>query len=92
MELFFILIALIGFGALLAVGFTAFATLFSLVMTTFLALLSFLASSIGLSITIILVSLYALLPLNTFLLTALIFISILGFLCWYYSETKRVNS
>lgn len=92
MELFFILIALIGFGALLAVGFTAFATLFSLVMTAFLALLSFLASSIGLSITIILVSLYTLLPLNTFLLTALILISILGFLCWYYSETKRVNS
>lgn len=79
MEILFILLGLIGFGALLAIGFTTFAAIFGVVTTVFLSLLSLLANMVGLSIIVILISLYVLLPLNTFILIALIFSAILGF-------------
>lgn len=92
MELLFILLGLIGFGALLATGFTTFATILGVVVAAFLSVLSLLANMVGLSIIVILISLYVLLPLKTFILVTLISSGILGFLCWYHSDKQSVNS
>ncbi|MDW0617596.1 hypothetical protein ACNHE2_10080 [Mannheimia haemolytica] len=91
MELLFILIALVGFGALLAVGFTFFSAIFGVIATGLLSLISLLANMIGLSIAIILISLYVLLPTNTFIFVAFVFVAILGFLCWYHSDKQSIH-